>query len=570
IVVEAGGNGDENFDDISIYDQLFDTTYRNSHAIIVGAGAPPGGVFGLDRSRMDFSNYGARINLQGYGHGVYTTGYGELFDGGGDPDQYYTADFNGTSAASPIVAGAVACLQGYYKLNYGAVMTSDYARDILITTGSPQQGSPEHIGPRPDLQAAIAALSPPPSLYSEPIYIDTSLEPNSIGNATVWLYNRSGTYGIDFSITANDSITKSTETDWLDATPLSGTVPAEDSVDITVTLDGSLLEPALTVYKGELEIAWGVAGGVLDSLSCIPVFLSIPCQPDTVYDVAASTDVGGPDYEWIEITGIGTMIPHYWYYNPSAPGGVLDDGTAGPIVLPFDFPFYGGSYDKVYVGVNGAVSFTETELNLDGYYSDLDIPGNHFTTFVAPFWSDLIIGDGLVGHGDIYHYSTPTDDTIIIQWNQVGNFDSINDTLTTFQVILTRTGDITFQYLSVGTSGLENRALVGINAYGCQAISYLDDAEPAEHMIGNETAVRFDSGIELVMAGDPDDSGGINLLDILFLISFLYSDPPGPEPDPYASGDVDCNDSVNLLDILFLIDNVYMDGDDPCYYVPIP
>jgi len=102
VVCEAAGNGAENLDDV-IYQNVFDTTYRNSHAILVGAGAPPSGSYGTDRSRLSFSNYGERVNLQGYGRGVATTGYGYLFTGGGDPRQYYTGDFSGTSSATPVV-----------------------------------------------------------------------------------------------------------------------------------------------------------------------------------------------------------------------------------------------------------------------------------------------------------------------------------------------------------------------------------------------------------------------------------------------------------------------------------
>jgi len=154
IVCEAAGNGAEDLDD-PIYENRFDTTYRNSHAIMCGAGAPPSGAYGPDRSRLGFSNYGERVNLQGYGRGVVTTGYGDLYSTGGE-DYYYTSYFSGTSSASPIVTGAVACLSGWYQLNYSSTLTPDQIRDALVHTGSPQMpNGTEHIGPRPDLYAAF-------------------------------------------------------------------------------------------------------------------------------------------------------------------------------------------------------------------------------------------------------------------------------------------------------------------------------------------------------------------------------------------------------------------------------
>ena len=87
-------------------------------AIVVGAGAPPPGTHGRDhgpdRSRLDFSNWGALIDAQGWGREVTTCGYGDL-QGGTNEDLWYTDTFSGTSSASPIVTGAIACVQGMAK-----------------------------------------------------------------------------------------------------------------------------------------------------------------------------------------------------------------------------------------------------------------------------------------------------------------------------------------------------------------------------------------------------------------------------------------------------------------------
>ena len=82
-----------------------------------------------DRSRLSFSTYGSRVDVQGWGHNVTTTGYGGLFTGGGDPNQYYTATFNGTSSASPIVAGAAAALQGIQLARGAAPLMSRSVSD---------------------------------------------------------------------------------------------------------------------------------------------------------------------------------------------------------------------------------------------------------------------------------------------------------------------------------------------------------------------------------------------------------------------------------------------------------
>jgi hypothetical protein len=61
--------------------------------------------------------------------------------------------------------------------------------------------------------------------------------------------------------------------------------------------------------------------------------------------------------------------------------------------------------------------------------------------------------------------------------------------------------------------------------------------------------------------GDADGDGGLNMLDILYLIGYLYKG--GPAPDPLWPADVDNSDSVDMLDILYLISYLYKGGPEP-------
>lgn len=179
IVVEAAGNGREDLDD-PIYNRNpaspfgpFPRWWRNpyrrnpldSGAIVVGAGAPPpsthGRNHGPDRSRLDFSNYGALVDAQGWGREVTTTGYGDL-QGGSSRDLWYTDTFSGTSSASPIVTGTLACIQGVLRAHGRPVLSPARARYLLRATGSPQQDAPgrprtQRIGNRPNLRQLIPA-----------------------------------------------------------------------------------------------------------------------------------------------------------------------------------------------------------------------------------------------------------------------------------------------------------------------------------------------------------------------------------------------------------------------------
>jgi hypothetical protein len=170
-VVEAAGNGDQNFQ-ASVY--AGSNLRKDSGAIVVGAGVPPTNYYdftqgvgtryttmGVPRSRAWFSNYGKIVNVQGWGEHVTTLGYGDAQ--GGSQNRWYTHRFSGTSSASPIVTGAVACLQGIAMYGGYAPLTPARVRKILVDTGTPQESDParpksQHIGPLPNLEKAIRRI----------------------------------------------------------------------------------------------------------------------------------------------------------------------------------------------------------------------------------------------------------------------------------------------------------------------------------------------------------------------------------------------------------------------------
>lgn len=181
IVVEAAGNGQQNLCD-DIYNQNpkaphgpfpfwwvnpFKRKPIDTMAILVGAGVPPHGTHGSrlgpDRSRADFSNFGAVIDTQGWGEEVATCGGNNDLGKDGDPEnRHYTRRFRGTSSAAAMIAGAICCLQGVLKTRKKTLRPRK-ARALLRdhNLGSPQQDGPfgpahlQPIGPRPDLKKLI-------------------------------------------------------------------------------------------------------------------------------------------------------------------------------------------------------------------------------------------------------------------------------------------------------------------------------------------------------------------------------------------------------------------------------
>lgn len=110
-VVEAAGNGSCQLDH-AVYGNAFNRTVRDSGAMMVGSSPS------TSRTPIWYTNWGSRIDVHAWAENVVTTGGGHLFNGGGDPNQYYM-DFSGTSSASAIVAGVATSVQGV-KIASGA------------------------------------------------------------------------------------------------------------------------------------------------------------------------------------------------------------------------------------------------------------------------------------------------------------------------------------------------------------------------------------------------------------------------------------------------------------------
>jgi hypothetical protein len=152
--IEPAGNGGLNLDGLGI-------GTADSGAILVGAGGA--GLQSPLRTRMSFSNFGSRVDVQGWGEGVATCGGLTANDLQSDPDAglCYTGTFAGTSSASAIVAGVVACISGALRAAAPGAppLLPNLMRTLLRRHGTAQDPvNDPRIGPLPDLQQIFQQL----------------------------------------------------------------------------------------------------------------------------------------------------------------------------------------------------------------------------------------------------------------------------------------------------------------------------------------------------------------------------------------------------------------------------
>jgi hypothetical protein len=135
--------------------------FRDSGAILVGAthSSPP-------HARMYFSNYGSRLNCFAWGENVVTAGKGDL--SGLSRNSWYTAVFDGTSAATAIIGGAALVVQGVAQAATGQRRSPAQIQAMFAerATGTPSAGgTADMIGVMPDLRRVLMQAMLVPDVY---------------------------------------------------------------------------------------------------------------------------------------------------------------------------------------------------------------------------------------------------------------------------------------------------------------------------------------------------------------------------------------------------------------------
>ncbi|MCP3685012.1 MAG: T9SS type A sorting domain-containing protein [bacterium] len=160
------------------------------------------------------------------------------------------------------------------------------------------------------------------------------------------------------------------------------------------------------------------------------------------YRPYTSEDTLGPEFNWIDISSIGTLIAN-----------IGDEVPKGPFDIGFSFPFYNLSYDQFWISPNGHIAFKTPARGL----ANTMLPnGKASPAALMPFWDNL----NPAQDGQIYYYSN-TIDSLIISYINVPHFSN-SDTYT-FQIIVTAEGNIDYQYLDMNgnvesaTVGMQNQ-----------------------------------------------------------------------------------------------------------------
>ena len=184
------------------------------------------------------------------------------------------------------------------------------------------------------------------------------------------------------------------------------------------------------------------------------------------YSWLDSDTPGGPTFDWLDISEIGTVVP------------LGDDQWAGPFDIGFAFPFFEEAFSEFYLSSNGWLSLSQPAGSDFGneYLPSPSAPKN----LIAMFWDDLNPSTS----GDVRVHSDGR--RLVVSYVNISRYGSGGPY--SFQAILTPNGDITLQYQTMLGTRL-NEATIGIqNTDGSQGLSVAHN----EQYVHDDLAVRFE------------------------------------------------------------------------------
>jgi hypothetical protein len=185
------------------------------------------------------------------------------------------------------------------------------------------------------------------------------------------------------------------------------------------------------------------------------------------YNWVNSSDPNGPDFNWVDISTLGTAI-------------TLGDDGSQQVSLPWPFDFYDNTYTSVLIASNGYLTFGTT----GGAYDNASIPANaQPNAVIAGFWDDLNPEQG----GSIRYYNDSANDRFIVFFDQIQHYTTSGVGTYTFQYIFESDGDVVLQYQTL--TGIVNSCTVGIeNAAGTDGLLVLYNGSAT---LTNSLAIRF-------------------------------------------------------------------------------
>lgn len=149
-----------------------------------------------------------------------------------------------------------------------------------------------------------------------------------------------------------------------------------------------------------------------------------------------SDEPGGPTFNWVEISTVGTPVTSWT-------NGTADDGSV-VVTLPFTFTYYGNNYSQLKICTNGWAGFDVASTGVQFFNTAIPLTAEPNNALFC-FWDDM----DLRNSGNVYYYNDAANNRFIVEWKDVPHYDPPGGGPYTYQIILYRDGRIYYQYLTM-------------------------------------------------------------------------------------------------------------------------
>lgn len=223
-------------------------------------------------------------------------------------------------------------------------------------------------------------------------------------------------------------------------------------------------------------------------------------------------------YNWVDIASTGTAITAWSNIDSSGKmithlsnSAVKDDGfSTNKIPIGFSFDFYGKTFDSLYVGANGVISFANQKINAAyngsfasnalGCFDPAYFPPENkvFPNAIAVAYDDFDLDntDGYGGGKVVYKAAS---DKFVLSWINIGSFQKAGDTTNSFQLILNKADNsIVMNYKNFGVATTRSNIKSAIQKEDTLAVLWVAEGAPAAHLITNGSSVIFSKNLTAI------------------------------------------------------------------------
>lgn len=280
--------------------------------------------------------------------------------------------------------------------------------------------------------------------------------------------------------------------------PVKGTVVGVPTVvvspnSIAVTTDYKVdVEKEITVTNGGNEtLTFKTEPN--EFVSLLDYVADEQSKVDYVYKASGESD--DVEYSWVDLTTDKEATHQDIFYY-------IDNTDFYTVDLPFEFPFYGKKYKKMYIYNTGFVSFSEHTDYKQFPEPPAQLPDQQtfYSNIIAPFWGNHTMGEG---DADGSYYKVE-DDHVVVSYVNYGNSAMVG---MNFQLLLYKDGHYKFQY-KLDDSGM----MLGVYGLaGIQDETGTRGIDLAEQYIASGNAIEFYPVMSYDVAPDATKTLPINV-----------------------------------------------------------